>query len=490
MELRPYQSDVIQRLRNAIIGGKKRPILQASTGAGKTFMGCDIILNAILKDRKVLWLANRRELINQTSKSLHECGINHGTIMSGEDFDLTFPVQVSSIQTYMRRIKLSDNWFHDADLVIFDECHVSISASYKKILDMYSDKIIIGLTATPMRGDSRGLSEFYDHIESAIPYQDLIDQGFLVNMRYFAGEMPDLTGIKTVAGDFDKKELAKRSDTVKLAGDIFENWERIAGTRQTIIFTVNVKHSKHLRDKFRNNGVMVEHIDAHTPIDERKQILDDLENGTLQVVTNCGILCEGYDNPIVSCIVIARATKSHGLFLQIAGRGGRTHKDKTDCIIIDHGGNVDRHGFIEDPIHWSLDGKKKACKKAEKREKETTVFACEECGSMFAGKKCPECLTEVPDWGKKIETTQDDLEEVTKTKKKYTMEEKQKWYSMLLGHCVMHNKNKGWAAHTYKDKFKVWPRKLEENHLEPDREVLGFIRHKNIKYAKSRAKNA
>jgi superfamily II DNA or RNA helicase len=278
-------------------------------------------------------------------------------------------------------------------------------------------------------------------------------------------------------------------DQAKLVGDILENWANIAPERQTVVFATNVAHSKHIRDEFIRMGVAAEHVDAHTPSEDRDEILDRFRTGVTQVVTNVGVYSEGADFPWCSCIVLARPSKSYGRFVQYAGRGLRPYPGKKDCIVIDHAGLVNEHGFLEDPVYWTLDDDEKAWKKAEPRVREKTIHECKMCMYIFVGPRCPQCGTRVKDYLKKIATTDDELERLNKPKtEKATMEEKAEFYGMAKYYARDKGYKEGWCSQKYKSKFGVWPNKLKrQSPIIPDTGFLNYIKHLNIKWAKSKS---
>jgi len=493
MELRQYQIEAIEKIRASLRSGNKNVILQAACGSGKTIMAAEIVRLSLDKGKRTLFLHNRRDLVHQTVQKFEDYGIGSevGVIMAGEETMLSKPVQVVSIQTYGRRIKLGDEWKHDADLVIFDECHSSIAKTYKEIIDQYSGKAtILGLTATPCRADGRGLGVIYDDIVPCIGIADLIGQKYLVPMDHYGPAAPDLEKISIVAGDYNKKELGHVMDQPKLVGDIYDNWMEIAENRQTIIFAVNVKHSKHIRDLFNSRGVPCEHIDAHTNDEDRADIYRRFESGDTRILTNVGICTEGSDFPFVECIVIARPTKSYGRYIQMAGRGLRPCNGKQSCLLLDHSGCVEAHGFVDDEMMWSLNDKEKAWRKKKLEKKEKHQMTCEMCSFVFTGKRCPKCGHEIKDYGKKVAAIEAKLEQLGKPKeKKATTEEKARFYGMLEWYRRMKGYNPGWCAHKFKEKFKIWPNHYRDvGPIEPDLYFNNWIKYQNIKWAKSKKK--
>lgn len=497
MQLREYQTRMIEKSRELLRQGKKRIIIHAATGSGKTIIAASIVSSALGKGKKVLFLVHYRELAYQALERFREFGIGDevGIIMAGEESSLDKPIQIASIQTYARRLNLNElyynPWFHKADLVIYDECHASIARTRKAILELYKkDTTILGLTATPCRADGRGLGEVYEDIVSCSNVEELTRLGHLVPVIYYGcKERPDLTNIPIVAGDYNKKVLGERVNIPKLIGDIYDNWARIAIERPTVIFAVNVSHSKHIKDLFTKRGIRIEHVDAHTPEEERRDILNRFKSGDVQVVTNCAVYSEGADFPWVSCIVLARPSKSYGRYVQMAGRGLRPYPDKDNCIIIDHAGLVNTHRFLEDEVYWTLNGKEKAWNKKTPKKKEPKIFECEMCMTMHTGKRCPTCGWEIKDYGKKIEAYEKELEQIGRNSKpKASMQDKQDSYAQLLQYARSKGYSKGWIAHKYKELYDCWPKGMDSVQAKvPSDIMLNWIKYQNIKWAKSKA---
>lgn len=489
MELRDYQIESVNRLRQAM-SKNRRVILQASCGAGKTIISADIASKAIEKGNKVLFLVNRRDLVKQTVEKYEQYGIGDevGIIMAGEESNLGRPIQCASLQTYGRRIKLEDQgWFHEADLILYDECHSANAPTYKKIIDLYKDKYIIGLSATPMGASGTGLGTVFDEIVECIPTHELIDKGFLVPAIYYAPSKPDLKNIGIVAGDYNQKQLGQRVNQPKLVGDILENWLKLAEGKKSIIFATNVKHSKHIRDRFTNYGINIAHIDAHTKDEDRQDIYYQYEHGDLQIITNVGVACEGSDLPITECICIARPTKVLSRWIQMAGRGARPYPGKGNFILLDFAGCVEMHGFVEDSVSWNLDAKKPAATKKKPRKKETHILTCEMCHHCFTGRRCPNCGNNVKDLGKKVDALDAELVPINKDKKQLSQSDKRKWYGMFEYERRRLGKSDKWLLAQYKSKTGVWPRGMESvGPIEPTDECKNFLTYQRIKYAKSK----
>jgi DNA repair protein RadD len=285
-ELRPYQTDVINRLRAAALI-HRRVLLVAPTGSGKTVIASAIVQGAVAKGKRVLFLAHRRELIDQAASKLWACGIDAGIILAGRRPRPEQPVQVASVQTlWTRAFRGTSMEAPLADVIVVDEAHHVRAQTYGKILDHYPNAVVLGLTATPCRGDGRGLGNVFGTLVECPGVQELIDLSFLVPTKVYAPSTPDLSGIRVERGDYVESQLAERVNTDRLVGDIVDHWLRLAEGRKTVVFATGVAHSLHIRDEFRRSGVWAEHIDGTTPIEEREAILKRLSEGTVKVVTN------------------------------------------------------------------------------------------------------------------------------------------------------------------------------------------------------------
>lgn len=379
---RPYQVFSIDKTKDALRRGIRRVLIQASTGAGKTHISARIIEMAIAKGSRILFVAHRKELILQTSAKLKSMGISHGVIMAGHK-PSDSPVQVASVQTLSNRSK------PNADIIFFDEAHLSVSKSFLDLVDHYEGKVIIGLTATPIRLDGRGLGEIYHEMVQVVPMRELIAQGFLVKPRVFAPFTPDMTGIKTSKGDFDATQTADLMDKSQITGDIIKHWKQHANGRKTICFASSVEHSKHITEQFNAVGISARHLDGTTPAVLRDSTLQAWRDGEFDVLSNMGLFIEGLDVPAASCCILARPTQSLTIYMQSVGRVMRPADGKTDCVILDHAGLTYEHGTVDMTRDWSLDAKKKK----KKGLSAPSVRVCTECFCAYpsATRECPEC---------------------------------------------------------------------------------------------------
>jgi superfamily II DNA or RNA helicase len=329
IELRPYQQDVIAECREKLRGGVSNICLVAPTGAGKTVIAAEIIRRTTENSKRVLVLAHTREIIKQTSAKLTTAGITHGVIMGADTVRTDEPVQVASVQTYWSRVIRTKRMTPPAaDLIVVDECHHIRAKTWRWIIESYPGVPLIGLTATPCRSDGRGLGSSFDVLVECPQVADLITLKFLVPTRTYAPPELDLQGVRTQTCDYVVSDLAARVDTDPLVGDIITHWLKHAAGLKTIVFAVNVAHSRHITDEFNKAGTKAEHIDGGTPKTERDAILARLAAGTTQVVSNCKVLTEGFNLPDIGCLVLARPTRQQGLYRQMVGRGLRPAPDK------------------------------------------------------------------------------------------------------------------------------------------------------------------
>ena len=493
--LRPYQEEAVEGLRDSMRQKHRAILLTLPTGGGKTLVATDVIKSAVGKYRRVLFIAHRRELIQQASQKLTEAGIRHGLILSQTETSPLERVQVGSVQTIQSQVfKRKQLELPPADVVIFDEAHHAVSNTWMQIAASYPAAVIIGLTATPVRGDGKGLGHLFTDMVRGPSIASLTKQGFLVPVSYFEPSLPDLYGLKLIAGDYSGKDLDERMNQPRLVGDVVASWGNICPERKTVVFASTVDHSIHLAGEFRREGVAAAHLDGETPIPEREQILRDLATGALQVVVNCAVLTEGWDMPSVSCCVLARPTKSLGLYLQCAGRVLRPAEGKHDTILIDHAGAIREHGRIDSPFEWSLDKSERIqVRETIRRERQPSkAITCRNCKEVYEGQRvCPSCGTTPNRYGKEVHHLDGTLLESTGVKarsqrKEYTTDDQRTWFAMLRYEQQSRGRKDGWVAHTFKQKFGDWPPNdfKDVQPIYPSLEVTRYIRSRLIAGAK------
>ena len=493
-ELHDFQKDIKSRINDAIASGARRVLLVAQTGAGKTVTAAAIMDDAASQGQRILFLDHRRELTKQASQKLHDFGIDAGIIQANFPARPAERIQIASIQTlHARAVRSRSIELPAADLVIVDEAHHSPAATYRRLLAAYPNAVILGLTATPCRGDGRGLGGTFELMIEGPPVVELIDGKYLVGTRVYAPVRPDLTGVHVRRGDYVERELAARMNTAQLVGDVVEHWCRLAERRPTVVFAVDVAHSVHLRNEFRRAGVLAEHLDGSTPLEERDQILAQLSDGRIEVVTNCMVLTEGWDQPNVSCLILARPTKSLGLYRQMVGRCLRPWPGKTEALILDHAGATFEHGFAEDPIEWTLFEDRRAENKkhsARGTPHAPALTTCPECSAVrFEGRPCPVCNWRPAPKAKPVEVADGELGWVARNRQgnaaAHSPEERQHFQGELTWIAQARGYNPGWTSHKYKEKFGEWPRLRSVDPIPPSAATMSWVRSRQIAYAKS-----
>jgi superfamily II DNA or RNA helicase len=500
IELYSFQHDVVGEFERKVAEGFRRIIIVAPTGAGKTIIAAEIIKRA--KSKRVLFLAHRDELLAQPRDKLKSFfDIIAGIIKSGRDKDARPQalVQVAGVQTlYWRGIRTDRMELPAADIVFVDEAHHVRARTYQLILEQYPDAIIVGLTATPCRGDGRGLGNVFEAMIECPQIPELIKLEKLVPVKIFAPPAPNLRGVEVAStGDYVIDQLSDRMNTDALVGDFIEHWLRHAQRRRTIAFAVDVAHSGHITDELLKSGVRAEHVDGNTPQADREAILGRLASGETEVVSNCMILTEGFDLPDIGCIALVRPTRSLGLFRQMIGRGLRPAEGKTDVIILDHSGGVYRHGRPDDVIAWTLDTDRRATNTTHEARLAKTgsdpFCECKACGHLrMKGMACDNCGWEPKPPARAIDYIDADLVELGSTGAP-TETDRITFFCELRGYQRTARKKDGspyhpkWAACQYKDKFKSWPPRAWDAYapLETSDATRRWIKSRIIAWAKS-----
>ena len=412
-------------------------------------------------------------------------------------------MQVASIQTlHARAIRGSAMDMPPADILVIDEAHHARAETYQDVIDAYPGAIVIGLTATPCRRDGLGLGNIFDVLIECPQVAALVEQGYLVPSRVYAPSTPDLAGVRVERGDYVESQLAERVNRAELVGDIGTHWLKLAERRPTVCFATGVEHSVAIRNEFRRLGVMAEHIDGGTPADEREAILRGLASGRVELVTNCAVLTEGWDCPDIGCLILARPTKSLGLFRQMIGRALRPAPGKSDAIILDHSGAVFVHGLPEDDIEWTLDEDSRAVNRTHAARSAQApgpaLVDCPECHAVrMRGKPCVVCGWAPRTKGVAVDVIDGDLGLVQRDRRvlpTYASEtERRPFYQQLLAIARQRGYSPGFAFHKYQEKFDgakpPWSwRSLPP--VEPEPHVLAWVRSRAIAYAKSQSRGA
>jgi len=414
--LRDYQDKMIKGAR-AALKRVKRILLQAPTGAGKTVLASFMIGQTAAGGGTAWFICHRQELVEGTSNTFRKFGISHGLITAGATLNLRELVQICSIDTLKNRLSK----LVPPKVAVIDEAHHGGAAGWAMVIQWLTDAgtLIIGLSATPQRLDGRGLDDLFDDIVPGPTVEWLITNGHLSKYTAFIPDVPDMKGVKRHMGDFSKSESAEKMDKPKLTGNIITHWRKYADGLRTVGFGVNVAHSQHLAESFRAAGIEAAHLDGGTEKGERKRIIQQYAAGEIQVLFNVSLFGEGFDlssiaqtDVTIDCVIDAAPTQSLSLAMQRWGRALRPSPGKT-AILLDHAGNMMRHGFPDDHREWSLQGREKG--KAANDNGPPPPVICEGCFNAIRRPlppECPHCHKSLQAKQKEIEVAEGELRAV------------------------------------------------------------------------------
>jgi len=422
IELRDYQQKAVNDVRQAYKEGFKAPFLTAPTGAGKTVILSKICESAAKKSTCTVILVHRQELVVQTAKTLAGFGIEHSIVAPAKVVQNTVKIQVekfkrsffrdessiyiATVQTLVRRMADLPKF----DLILIDEAHHGVAGTWLKIVKSYPDAKVLGVSATPERLDGQGLGVYcggiFDKLIIGPTISELIERGYLTKPRVYCPPIQaDFDGLRTIAGDFDRKEQEKRLNKPRVIGDVIAHYRKYCDGVPAIAFCPTVEYAKYVADNFCAAGYRAASIDGNMDDYQRNKAIDDLGNGRLDVLTSCEIVSEGTDIPVVGAAILLRKTKSLGLYLQQVGRALRPYPGKSETIILDHVGNCNEHGLPDDPHQWTLDGRVR-----RNRAGSGGGLACRQCLNCYA--VYPSTVTVCPVCGTPASKTKIEVEEV------------------------------------------------------------------------------
>jgi DNA repair protein RadD len=471
IQLREYQQRAIDRVRYSFNANRRAPLLVLPTGGGKTICFSWIAEQVYRRGKRVTILVHRQELLSQASQKLASFMIPHGRIKSGMSRTRDY-IQVASVQTLARR--LEDH--PEPDLIVIDEAHhATRDNTWGKILEHWKSSRILGVTATPIRLDGKGLGVeyggFFDDLIVGPTVPDLIDQGFLVKPEVYAPEnMIDFAGIRSLGGDWIAKDLELRMDRPTITGNAVEQYRKHANKIPAIAFCVSVAHAEHVAEQFRLAGFRSQSLDGKMDDRIRRHLISELGCGNIDVLTSCEIVSEGTDIPIVGAALLLRPTKSEGLYLQQVGRILRPYPGKRTGIILDHVSNCMRHGLPDDIREWSLSGNVRQKRTKEEMELgDVRVLRCVQCFYVYKAEylNCPNCGTESAPRERTIAEEEGELKKIEIDKQRKEAQEKRsevynaKTFEELVKIAKERNYKAGWAKHIWKAREEKEKRKQQ-----------------------------
>lgn len=420
ISLRPYQDQIIEDAREALRVGPS-VLLQLATGGGKTALAAFMLGTARQRRRRSWFIAHRDFLLEQTAATFDKVGIPYGFIAAGRPFNPYHEVQIVSIGTASRRL----DKLIPPDVIVWDECHHIGAASYERIYRWAAAAKHIGLSATPTRLDGKGLGAYFQAMVSGPSVAELISQGYLSPYRAFAPSAPNLAGVHTVAGDYNRGELGQVMDDGQIIGDMVRHYREKANGKRAVYFGVSVLHSQHIAATFTASGIAALHLDSNSTNAERNNAARRFAVGEIAVICNVDLFGEGYDlssqagvDVSVEAVGLARPTQSLSLHLQQIGRALRPKPDGSPAIILDHAGNLLKHGLPDDDREWSLEGRAKAKRAGDSGP---PVKQCIQCFGVHSAAmhSCPYCGHVHVIEGRKVEEVAGELVEINRDLEKH-----------------------------------------------------------------------
>jgi DNA repair protein RadD len=437
VNLRPYQTQLVTEIRGQYQLGHKAVLAVLPTGGGKTVCFSYIAQAASIKGNRVLILVHRQELLDQASRAMP---VPHGIIAANRAMDLSHTVQVASVQTVARRLHLLPRDFFQ--LLVVDEAHHTTAGTWAKVIEHFSQAKLLGVTATPIRGDGRGLGEHYQAMVQGPTAAELTSEGYLAPARVLAPPGFDSAGLRKRMGDFDTKQAEQRVGTIM--GDCLGHYRKHLSGQTAIAFCCSVAHAEAVAHLFQSAGIAAASIDGTMNTSTRRELLADLGTGRLKVLTSCALIGEGVDVPSVGGCILLRPTASVGLHLQMIGRCLRPQPGKT-AVVLDHVGNTLRLGHHLEERDWTLDGLRKRDREAAPSVKVCpTCFAtspsaaqvCRDCGHVFA-----------PPERRELKQVDGELQEIAVTKRR--QQGKATDLEALRELAQQRGYKRGWAERVY-----------------------------------------
>ncbi len=363
MKLRTYQNEAVTAIKQQWKEGYSRTLLVLPTGCGKTIVFAKVTEECVREGKRVLILAHRSELLEQAADKLYKTTGIRSSLEKAESscLDSWYRVTVGSVQTLMRekRLKMFQPDFFDT--IIIDEAHHAVSDSYQRILQHFSNSDILGVTATPDRGDMKNLGTVFDSLAYEYTLPKAIKEGYLSPIKAVTIPLKlDLSGVSVQAGDFKASDIDTALDPYLY--QIAEEMKKYCKNRKTVVFLPLVSTSQKFRDILNKTGFNAAEVNGNS--EDRAQILADFENGRYNVLCNSMLLTEGWDCPSVDCVIILRPTKVRALYCQMVGRGTRLCQGKKNLLLLDFLWHTERHELCR-PAHLICENEEVAKKMTE-----------------------------------------------------------------------------------------------------------------------------
>lgn len=493
LQLRPYQASSVESLRAGFRANHIRQVLAAPTGAGKSRIMEHMIRSAMDKGSRIMFVCERRILVEQFSKHLDNAGISHGVLMAKHwRFRPYEKVQIASAQTLERMASIPL-----VDIVFIDELHACLRKSIISMIVAHPKLRIVGATATPFHP---AIGVHFSNVVSVTTMAKLVEEKFLVPFRVFVAKEIDTKGLKVVAGEWKKDDLEKRGQ--QIVGDVVADYIRISsdvfgGYRKTICFSCGIAHGAELAQKFQEAGINAIQISSEDDEEYRDEVLKDFAkpDSDIKMLISVAILSRGFDQSDVDYVILARPLKkSFSEHVQMVGRGARIHPGKELCVIQDNSGNWLRFQDDWDKLYndgvEELSAGQDTKPKKEPTDAQKEAAKCPKCSVVWSGgDTCAHC-GHVRVKRNEVQAVAGEMVEInatTRKPEKYSTDFKTEFYAQLLGYAEDRGHNPGSAWHRYKEKFGVGPSMAKPAPALPGLVVLNFVKSQNIRKAKARA---
>lgn len=383
MNLRPYQTRAVEQLRKAYVDGHGGALLELGTGAGKTVTAVAVCAGVVAAGGRVVWLAHRRELVAQAEACMRSAGLGPA-----------LPSRLVYCATVQSRLPVD---LPEPTVLVIDEGHRALSSSYRAVIVRWPNAFRVLLTGTAWRSDGASFEQVAPVVVKGPTVGELQAEGWLVPCSYWSVPGADLSGLRKSGGDFRAADVAAALDRPGLVGDVAATYVRLAQHRFGVVFAAGVDHAHHLTAELRRQGVHAAALSGETSKATRAELLagHGAGFGGPSVLVCADLLLEGWDNPVVSAVVFARATASNIVWRQGIGRGLRLSPGKDDCLVIDHGGNCGRLGLVDEPLDYDA-----TTGRARARCEGIGLLTCEQCFAVLPSTPrpvtCPRCFAVLP----------------------------------------------------------------------------------------------
>lgn len=458
VQLYADQLDLVSRVRAAIGRGHRSVLMQSATGSGKTRCALDMISGAVKKGSTAMFAVPRTELLLQTMETLSGYDVPFSTIAPGFSYNPFSPVHLAMTPTLARRL----DKFAPPTVLFLDECHFG-GNDLDRVISWAkaAGTRIIGLSATPLKTNGKGMGLWYDHMEQGLPVADLIEQGRLSRFRFFGPSSPDLSGVKVRDGEYVQSQIdAYMEQNTAIIGDAVKTYRDLAHGKLTVVFATSRKHAGLIRDAFCAAGIVAKTIDGTMDAPTRRQLVMGFARREYTVLINVALLTFGFDlaqaagMPVrIEALTDMCPRKSLPLQMQVWGRALRVGPEP--AVIMDHANNWREHGFPDTPREWSLEGAKKRAGRAT-----VTAESVRQCDIASGGcgfvhrpsPACPNCGKVYPVMSRMVDEVAGDLEEIDRAamvrEKKQEQGKAQSLADLILVGKSRGMKNPaGWARH-------------------------------------------